>query len=343
MTDTIHHRLQRYCARAFPQREGLRVTHVAALEAGWESDLYAFNLEYQKDTGLVRQELILRLHQGGHAGAKAAGEFRTMRRLNEAGYPVPRVHLVEEDAAPLGKPFLIMERIEGQSMYADFLQAPEPERRRLLTLFCTLFLRLHRLDWRHFAGRDDALDHDPYIFIDRWLQHNRETIVRYELPDFFPLLSWADSRREALACPRPSPVHRDFHPDNVLLRPDGSPAVIDWTGFGISDYRFDLAWTLALADAHVGPAYRTAVLQEYQRLAGAEVEHLAPFEAFACVRRLLDATISLTRGAEARGMRPEAVTVMKQEKEAYARVYEMLHERTGLHIPEVEALLASLG
>jgi aminoglycoside phosphotransferase (APT) family kinase protein len=272
MTATIHHHLQRYCTHAFPQREGLRVTNLAALEAGWESDLYRFDLESAEDSGPVRQGLILRLHQGGRAGAKAAHEFRTMRRLYEVGYPVPQVYLVEKDAAPLGKPFLIMERIEGGSMYGPFLQAPEPEQRELLTLFCTLFLRLHRLDWRPFEERSVA--QDPFFFIDRWLQRTRETIARFELPGFLPLLPWTQARREALACPRPSPVHRDFHPDNILLRPDGSPAVIDWTGFRVSDYRFDLAWTLVLADAHVGSSYRDAILQEYERLASAEVEQL---------------------------------------------------------------------
>ncbi len=34
---------------------------------------------------------------------------------------------------------------------------------------------------------------------------------------------------------------------------------------------------------------------------------------------------------------------MKQEKAAYAQVYELLQERTSLRIPEVEALLAPLG
>lgn len=46
----------------------------------------------------MRQGLILRLHQGGHAGAKAVHEFRSMRRLYAVGYPVPQVRTMEVDA-----------------------------------------------------------------------------------------------------------------------------------------------------------------------------------------------------------------------------------------------------
>jgi hypothetical protein len=48
--------------------------------------------------------------------------------------------------------------------------------------------------------------------------------------------------------------------------------VIDWTRFAVSDYRFDLGRTLLLVNAYPGPAERRAILQGYEKRAGAPVD-----------------------------------------------------------------------
>ena len=65
------------------------------------------------------------------------------------------------------------------------------------------------------------------------------------------------------------------------------------------------------------------------------------FETFACVRRLCAVTVSLSEGAKMLGMRPDAVTMMKQQMGAIKQVYELLLERTGIRVAEVERLFAS--
>jgi hypothetical protein len=49
--------------------------------------------------------------------------------------------------------------------------------------------------------------------------------------------------------------------------------------------------------------------------------------------------VSLTRGPERLGMRPEAVELMRAQLPAMAVVAEMLQARTGLRLPEVTTLL----
>jgi aminoglycoside phosphotransferase (APT) family kinase protein len=145
-----------------------------------------------------------------------------------------------------------------------------------------------------------------------------------------------DERRDGVACLQPSPIHWDFHPANVLLRKDGSAVVIDWTQVGVSDARFDLAWTLLLAGSQGSMAWRDRILAEYERLVGARVEQLDYFEVVACLKRLGSVIISLTHGPEKLGMRPEAVAMMKQRLDAIRKVYELLVERTGLEVAEAE-------
>ncbi len=318
-----------------------RVTSFESLSAGWESDVYAFDLEHGPAAERRHDELILRVYPGDDATDKSAREFRGLRQLHRLGYPVPMVWALESDGASLGRPFVIMERIQGEVLWPLLFQGAEGAQ-ELLTQFCQLFVDLHQLDWRPFV--DNASQYGPdrnYACVDRELAFGRTVMERYGMDGFAPILEWLRARRDDVPCRRPSPVHWDFHPGNVLLSSDGTAWVVDWTQVGVSDARFDLAWTLLLVGTHESPNWRQAIQAEYERLAGAPVEQLAFFDVFACAKRLLSVVLSLSEGPEKLGMRPGAVTQMREQMGAIGRVYELLLERTGIAVPEVEELLAS--
>jgi len=344
VNDDMQRRLQAYCVQAFPDRQQVRIGSLARIGAGWETEIHSFDLEYRLAEQVRREGVIVRLYPGDGASAKAAHEFRSMRQLYDSGYPVPRVLALEGDSAPLGSPFILMERIDGEILWPLLMNSTGEQQRRYLTLFCELFVRLHRLDWRPFVA--DAArygrDRPTYAFVDAWLDEARAAVAHFSLPGFERLVDWLQERRHLLPCLEPSVVHWDFHPFNILLRGDGSPAVIDWSGLQVTDARFDLAWTLVLTSAYAGAGWRDSILHEYERLAGAQVYQIELFEALACARRLFDVTVSLSEGAERLGMRPEAVVLMQQQREPLQRVYDLLQARTGLRIAAVEAVLASL-
>jgi len=237
-----------------------------------------------------------------------------------------------------------MERIDGEVLWPLLMGSAGERQRQMLTLFCELFVRLHRLDWRPFVADAARYERDrpTYAFVDAWLGEARAAVAHFSLPGFERLVDWLQERRDLLPCPEPSVVHWDFHPFNILLRADGSPVVIDWAGLQVTDARLDLAWTLLLTSAYAGAEWRDPILHEYERLAGAKVDQIELFEALACARRLFDVTVSLSEGAERLGMRSEAVAMMQQQREPLQRVYDLLQARTGLRIAAVEAVLASL-
>ena len=340
MTEAMQARLQAYAEQVLPQWASPVVGPLARITDGWESELYTLALEHGPRAARQWVALVLRLYPGDGAADKAAHEFHGMRRLHAAGYPVPLVqHLCLENAA-LGQPFILMERIEGVPLWPVLGERPPAEQRALVDQFCALFVRLHRLEWRPFATEAERLEAaGPYVFVDRLLAEGRAYFEHMALPGFLPVVEWLAARRDSAACPRPAVVHRDFHPANVLLRLDGTMVVIDWPNLAVTDARFDLAWSLVLAQSHASVRFRDALLAGYETASGEPVEHLAFFEVCACVRRLRDVTVALTQGAARMGMRPEAAALMRGHLPAMAVVHDLRHARTGLRVGEVVEVL----
>jgi aminoglycoside phosphotransferase (APT) family kinase protein len=230
-----------------------------------------------------------------------------------------------------------MERIHGRQMWPVWFRSPEEKQKELLTLFCQLFVRLHRLEWQPFVQGPASFGAlDPYALLDREMDKVRPYLDRFPIAGFLPAVEWLEERR--VPCRRPSVIHWDYHPGNILLREDGSAVVVDWTQVDVSDSRFDLAWTLLLVSTYEGRVWYERILHEYERLAGVKVEQLAFFEVFACLKRLYSVVASLTYGPETLGMRPETAAIMLQQLGASKRVYDLLLERTGIKVPEVEEL-----
>lgn len=327
--------LEQYLKAKFSDREALSITRLDKLADGWESDNHLLTVEYG-GVQRTREKWVWRIYSGAGSQAKAAREFQSMKKLRGAGYPVPTVFLLETEHSPFDRPFIIMELIPGEVMWDLLDKVPADRQEQLIDQFCRLFVELHGLDWKQF---DDNLPGDkPFFFIDRWLDEARGTLQNFPEVDVSPFLEWVTARRDLFACERPSPEHHDFHPGNVLVKADGSASVIDWTGFNVTDSRFDLAWSLVLAHAHGFPTWRDQIFKGYQRHAEKPVEHIEAFEAVACARRLFDLTISLTQGAQRMGMNAQAVEAMRASMDAHKRVYRLFVECTGLQIEAFDNL-----
>ncbi|MCC6569495.1 MAG: phosphotransferase [Anaerolineales bacterium] len=326
--------LEQYLKAKFSDKVGLSITRLDKLRDGWESDNYLLTVEYGDRQ--TREDWVWRIYSGAGSQVKAAREFNGMARLRDAGYPVPRVFLLETDHSLVERPFIIMEYIQGEVMWEMIDAAPVDRQTQLLDQFCQLFVQLHDLDWKQF---DDSLPDDtPFFFIEKWLDEARGVLQNFPEVDASPFLDWVAARRGLFACARPSPVHQDFHPGNILVNANDDATVIDWTDFDVTDSRFDLAWTLVLAYAYGGPELRNQILQGYQRYSGKPVEEIESFEVIACARRLFDLTVSLTQGAQSMGMNAQAVEAMRANMEAHRRVHHLFVERTRLQIEAFDSL-----
>jgi aminoglycoside phosphotransferase (APT) family kinase protein len=316
----------------------LEVADLTRMSNGWESDVYAFDapaLVQGSDHGFV-----LRLYFGANAGPTATNEYLALELLAQAGYPVPRVYLVEPSLAPLGRAFLIMARVEGRPLGQRWREATEARFPYEIDDFCALLVRLHTLKWQHLANAARL----PRVAIAEQLGIWKRIGAQFPSTAFTAGMAWLDRASIEITAPQWGLVHWDFHPDNVLLDREEQPWVIDWTQFQMTDVRFDLAWTLTVLaserNGHAAQLIRTTYLAQRGWCGTAMEAELPFFEAAACAKRLFSMFFSLMGGADAVGMRPGAEATMNRQLARFAVVYKRWLAITATPLTEIESLLA---
>lgn len=316
--------------------------HIIGIEPirkGWECEIYFLTLK--KGIGGDESPIahVLRAYQGNGASERARHEYALLERLYRVGYPVPQVYALSCEESPLGKPFILMEKVEGISMWRPLFYGKDPVvQERLLSQFCRLMITLHTLEPEAFY---DVLPRgrSPQVM---------EVATEGLAPvwgalgslGFGPLLKWLEERAAHLKLWKPALVHNDFHPNNVLLRPDGSAVVIDWAHASLADPRFDVGWTLALIGSEVNLTWRDRVLENYQRLFR-PVDELLFFEALGCIKRLGIFTLIMHGYGQEIGLLPDLASDLQGRLEPMRKLYAYHLRLTGMRIPSVEDLLGA--
>ena len=315
--------------------DGARVTMPKDITVGWETQIVAFTLEVPGEEPLA---LIARIYPVNDGARKAEWEFNVMQHLASVGYPVPKVYAYEADVETLGSPFLIMERITGNTLWDVFFGSPKERYGEVLALNSRLMANLHDIPVRRVIP-GAYLVKTKHRVLDRVSEEQKE-LTEHGLGEIFaPLIEWLKDYAERVVESPLCIIHQDFHPRNVLLREDGSPVVIDWAGCTVGDFREDLCWTGLLAGTFIDDSLMQEVYDSYAEYSARELLDLPYFEAFAGLRRLADVAITLKVGASARGMRPEALTEMENNRPHYSKVLARVEVVTELGLAKVGSLI----
>jgi len=339
----IQRRLLEYYERIDSSKQNFEIRNFTKITSGWENEVYSYDLIYNQNGQQNRGELILRIYPGDHAEGKSSREFNAMKELHNLGFPVPQVYILEHDKSIFGKPFVIMEKINGQILWKVIDNSSENRKMELANKFCRIFVNLHSLDWRMFNFTSLPYDDkDPYGFINYTLSKAKGYADGFpEIRVLLPILDWLMDRRMDVPCDKLSVIHWDYHPANLILKDDDTAIVIDWTNVDIGDFRSDLAWTILLISSYGNPEGRDIVLNEYEKIAGFKIEQIEYYEVFALVRRMFSILVSLSSGAEKLGMRPEAVEMMRHSGKHIITLYDLLCAKTGIKIPELKNMLSN--
>lgn len=262
------------------------------------------NPTFMLDVGMRR--MVLRTQplgpilKGAHAIDR---EYRVLQALSDTDVPVPRPILYCADEGVVGRPFYLMERLEGRVFHDAALPGLAPaERAAVYTEMARVMARLHALD-PDMVGLGDYGRLDGYYSrqIARWGRQWRDSVLMAKRPiDALPLLEeWLRAHLPD-AEERPSITHGDFRMGNLIFAPD-APRVIgilDWElstlGPALADLGFCcMAWRTApdefggirgLDLAGAGIPNREGFVAAYQRHARPGPPLLPFHEAFALFR-----------------------------------------------------------
>lgn len=164
-----------------------------------------------------------------------SGEAAALRAAARAGVPEPRIYVNSEDSAVLGAPFIIMERLPGETIARRILREERYARaREVLAYQCgEVLARIHSIAASEVGGLSAA---DP-------LARCEEDLLALDEPH--PVLElglrWLKVNRPPASGP-PAVVHGDFRNGNLIIGEEGIRGVLDWEVVHLGDPAEDLGW-----------------------------------------------------------------------------------------------------
>mgnify|MGYP001818124532 CR=1 FL=1 len=182
---------------------------------------------------------------------QATFEATVQNHVASVGLAVPRVLLACEDPAPIGRPFLLMERVPGQMQLVAAL-AGKKVLRRIPELIVEALVRmprqladaqrcLHALDAAPLRARLEEAGLPSTMYTIDGRHDDVQTRIRNSgASDFEPLLEWLANH------PPPEPgtpviCHGDFNPPNVLTAEGQITGLIDWSGATLAEPAWEVA------------------------------------------------------------------------------------------------------
>ena len=243
----------------------------------------------------------------------AVFEADIVRRLHALGYPVPAIigsgRLRDRSA-------IVMEFIDGTGLWES-----EWTIERSCTVLAELMAGLHQFPSAPF---------DPWRPPLQWVEWTVDRAIDRH-PGFANAGSWIMDRIGDVE-PIVAPTHLDF-PPNVLIGSDGSPTVIDWTSFKVTDTRLDLHWSRLLILMYGSPTAAQQLTSAYIDIAEpAASDEWAFFETCSAFRRLA-IVADMLDGAE------HEATDLESHLPVMAVPLGWIRRHTGAGIPEVETWL----
>lgn len=240
--ETLTSQLQGYLSGVTGQPAEVRSLRLLA--GGASRAALAFDLAVPAGPWAGTTACVLRLDLGGKIYEISLGrveEASVLRLARDGGVPVPRVYWASADASILGRPFVVMERVDGETIGRRLVQLPElaDARRKLPAQMGRALGIIHRLDTSQLAFLPRPAGPSPARAA---LARSRQELDK--IGGAHPGLEagWAWLERQAPAASETVLVHGDFRLGNLIVGRDGLHAVIDWEFTCVGDPHEDLAW-----------------------------------------------------------------------------------------------------
>lgn len=267
----------------FRQQTNSPVTLLQARPLAGGASMETWALELQVESGRYAgvHHLVLRADQSSNMNPEAlsrAQEFDLLHHLFHAGVKVAQPRFCDRDGHTIGRRFLVVQHIQGESIGPRVVRRPElaNARQQLAPQLAQQLALIH------------AIDPAPLPFLPRPnpnlspAQHACHTLrqqlnqIGIPCPTIEFGLRWLSQHQ-----PPTTPlvlIHGDFRIGNLIINPSGLQAVIDWEFAHIGDYHEDLSWICVrdwrFGNDHLpvgGIAEREPFIEAYQQSSGRQV------------------------------------------------------------------------
>jgi aminoglycoside phosphotransferase (APT) family kinase protein len=247
--------------------DDIRIVRATPLSAG--ASRLTTSLDVVADDGPVIP-LVLQRERAGSVGGAVDLEAQLLQTAYAGGVPVPRLVAADASGDLLGAPFLLTERVEGETIPRRISRSDELAlaRDRFAADCGRILAGIHALplgdlpalsrrdELQELVGHlDNALDPSPAFELALlWLQENRPPAVE------------------------PVVVHGDFRNGNLIVGPDGVRVVLDWELAHAGDPMEDLGWLCVRAWRFGGPlpvgglGTREQLFEDYAAAGGRAVD-----------------------------------------------------------------------
>ncbi|MGB8646768.1 MAG: phosphotransferase family protein [Anaerolineae bacterium] len=223
------------------------IAALAMMPGGASQEMWRLDLTIPAGPWQGAHQLVMRRHVGTKIFADAldpAQEFRVLQAAYESGVPAPRPYWFLGDL--LGRPCLVMQRLEGETIGRRIVQAVglAEARKSLPHQMGAALGAIHRVPAERYGLNalipSPKTGETPAIVSIRRAETDLDRIGEPH-PALELVLRWL--RRNEPAPPEHlALVHGDYRIGNVVVTPQGLTGVLDWEFAHLGDPAEDLAW-----------------------------------------------------------------------------------------------------
>lgn len=213
------------------------------LKGGYSREMWSFEADVDgRERPLI---LCADLTTGVVGSADSLGreaEAELLAGLHGAGLPVPGVLTSGGAGSPLGRPFLVMDRVPGTASVGPLLRDPHHLARRdaLGAQLATVLAAVHAVDLPDVVGPLPPPDEVAPREVARWARA-LDSVPDARTPAVRAAQRWLDTH---LPPPpeRVALVHGDYRTGNLIHGAEGFRAVLDWEMAHAGDPLEDVAY-----------------------------------------------------------------------------------------------------
>jgi aminoglycoside phosphotransferase (APT) family kinase protein len=246
----LRERIKVYLEGKIPEAQDITITNFIRMTEGFSYETYLIDIQWKVDNNIRNQGLVIRKvpEAGVVEPYNIEAHYKILKVVEDTPVPAPKAYWLETDEGILGRPFFVMEKVEGEVPIPwgfenhEVFQNPE-KRWKMARNLIQVLADYQAIDWR--ANCTDFLpvpqkDTDPAEFeLERW-ERNIQKFKLYPQPLLREVYFWL--KKNMPSTPKFTLTHGDFRLGNFIWREDKIVAFLDWEMPGIGDPMADLAW-----------------------------------------------------------------------------------------------------